>query len=70
MWWEDLHRAGHVSWLDGCAFNSFVRYVALVGQVNNGKATRLRTLGGAMLPDKMVAWCSGGMPCRWPLMWL
>ena len=27
--------------------------MALVGQVNNGKATRLRTLGGAMLPDKM-----------------
>lgn len=28
-----------------------MRYVALVGQVNCGKATRLRSLGGAVLPD-------------------
>ena len=28
-----------------------VRYVALIGQANCGKATRLRSIGGALLPD-------------------
>lgn len=28
-----------------------MRYVALIGQANCGKATRLRSIGGALLPD-------------------
>ena len=49
---------------------AWVRYVALIGQANCGKATRLRSVGGALLPDNfddlLAIWAVLPRSCYFP----